>query len=276
MKGVFVGLATLDLIQYVRSFPLPDEKIQAEDRWIGAGGPATNAAIAFAALGGQAELVTALGASPVAELARRDLEAHSVTVHDLADGGDLAISNIVVDATGRRTVVSVNGAGFGDISRPAPLADDVDVVLTDGHHVAAALPLLDEARERGCHTVFDGGSRKPGTDDLLARVRFAIVSSAFEPDGQPDQTARRLLRPPLSLAAVSRGAEPIVGLTDAGPFEVDVPSRRVLDTLGAGDVLHGAFSFHLCTSKDPVQALKAAAAAASEACTVRGPRLSPR
>lgn len=273
MKGVFVGLATLDLIHYVQSFPLPDEKIQAEDRWIGAGGPAANAAMAFAALGGEAELVTALGPSPAAEIARRDLEANSVTVHDLAGGGDLAISSIVVDATGRRTVVSVNGAGFGDLSQPASLVDDADVVLTDGHHVTAALPLLDEARERGCHTVFDGGSRKPGTDDLLARVQFAVVSSAFEPDGEPEQTARGLLRPPVSLAAVSQGAGPIVGFTGAGPFEVEVPGREVVDTLGAGDVLHGAFSFHLCTSDDPVRALTAAAGAAAEACTVRGPRL---
>ena len=160
MKGVFVGLTTLDLIQYVEAFPQPDEKIQAEDRWIGAGGPAANAAIAFAALGGEAELVTALGSSLAAQMARQDLEESSVSVRDLAAGGELAISNIVVDASGRRTVVSVNGAGFASLSGGAALGDDVDVVLADGHHVAGALPLLQQASELGCHTVFDGGSRK--------------------------------------------------------------------------------------------------------------------
>lgn len=278
MKGVFVGLTTLDLIHYVESFPRSDEKIQAEDRWIGAGGPAANAAIAFAALGGQAELVTALGSSLPAQMARRNLEESSVTVRDLADDGELAISNIVVDATGRRTVVSVNGAGFAGLGDGGALGDDVDVVLADGHHVPGALPLLQQAQERGCPTVFDGGSRKPGTEELLEVVQFAVVSSAFDPDHRPEETARALLRDPVRLAAVSRGAGSIVGRTEAGPFEVEVggADARIVDTLGAGDVLHGAFAHHLCRADDPVQALTLAAKAATESCTIRGPRLPRR
>lgn len=278
MKGVFVGLTTLDLIQYVESFPLPDEKIQAEDRWIGAGGPAANAAISFAALGGRAELVTALGSSPAAQIARRDLEESSVEVHDLAPAGELAISNIVVDASGRRTVVSVNGAGFEGLSGDVPLAGDIEIVLVDGHHVAGALPILEQAQARDCRTVFDGGSRKPGTEDLLARVQFAVVSSAFDPGARPEETARDLLRDPVCLAAVSRGSEPIVGLTERGPFEIDVGGEgtEVVDTLGAGDVLHGAFAYHLCEADDPVRALTSAAATATESCAVRGPRLPRR
>ena len=79
----------------------------------------------------------------------------------------------------------------------------------------------------------------------------------------------------MRLAAVSRGAESIVGLTGSGPFavEVDRDGKEIVDTLGAGDVLHGAFAHHLCRSDDPVQALTLAAEAATESCTRRGPRL---
>jgi sugar/nucleoside kinase (ribokinase family) len=273
MKGIFVGLTTLDLIHYVDRFPLADEKIQAEDRWIGAGGPAANAAITFAALGGSAELITALGQSPAAQIARRDLEAASVSVQDLAREGEIAISSITVDRAGRRTVVSVNAAGFGDLRSPEESGEPADVVLADGHHVAAALPLLDAARARDCPTVFDGGSRKPGTEEMLERMRFVIASSAFASGRPAEEVVAELLHSPVRLAAISQGSDPIVGVTEAGPFMVDIPAVEAVDTLGAGDVLHGAFAHSLCGSDDALQALREAVVVASQACTARGPRL---
>ncbi len=54
--GLFLGSTTLDLVHYVDRFPAPDEKLEADARRIGAGGPAANAAATFAALGGQAHV----------------------------------------------------------------------------------------------------------------------------------------------------------------------------------------------------------------------------
>ncbi|MGB6013601.1 MAG: PfkB family carbohydrate kinase, partial [Nodosilinea sp.] len=71
--GLFVGLITLDCIYRVSHVPSSDEKIVAEDSLLVAGGPATNAAIAFAALGNHATVVGALGQHPLAELIRAEL-----------------------------------------------------------------------------------------------------------------------------------------------------------------------------------------------------------
>jgi len=46
--GLFCGLAVVDVIQLVEAPPAPDDKIVALDQIIAAGGPATNAAVAFA------------------------------------------------------------------------------------------------------------------------------------------------------------------------------------------------------------------------------------
>ena len=62
--GLFVGLTTLDCIYQVSRLPASDEKMVAEACLLVAGGPATNAAIAFAALGNRATLVAALGQHP--------------------------------------------------------------------------------------------------------------------------------------------------------------------------------------------------------------------
>jgi sugar/nucleoside kinase (ribokinase family) len=276
VKGVFVGLATLDLIQYVEAFPAPDEKIQALDRWIGVGGPAANAAIAFAALGGEAMLVTALGDSAPAEIARRDLEARDVTVHDLAIVGELAVSSIAIDATGRRTVVSYNGAGFPQLAHDAPLPPDACVLLADGHYADAALPLLDRARSARVPTLLDAGSHKPQMPNLLMRADYVIASAAFAHGRPPATVADELLRGPTRLAAISNGGRPIVGRTTAGPFALEVPSVDPIDTLGAGDVLHGAFAFHLCVEgqRRALVALERAVRVASDSCTRRGPRLA--
>jgi sugar/nucleoside kinase (ribokinase family) len=276
VKGLFVGLTTLDLIQYVETFPAPDEKIQALDRWIGAGGPAANAAMAFAALGGEAELVTALGDSAAAAIARRDLSAHGVLVHDIADAGELAVSSIAVDPRGRRTVVSYNGADFALLGHEAPLPPDACVVLVDGHYADVALRLLSRARAAGVLTVLDAGSRKPRTANLLARADYVIASAAFAHGRPPATVAEELLRGPTRLSAVSNGDQPIVGRTAAGPFTLEVPTVEAVDTLGAGDVLHGAFAFHLCAEGDSrsLVALERAARIASDSCARRGPRVA--
>src|SRR5262249_1342223 len=64
--GLFAGLATLDLVHTLERPLGPDEKSVALRQDIAAGGPAANAAVTFAALGGDAVLGTAPGAHPPA------------------------------------------------------------------------------------------------------------------------------------------------------------------------------------------------------------------
>jgi sugar/nucleoside kinase (ribokinase family) len=76
--GVFVGSATLDVIHRIAKTPAVNEKITATAQFVAAGGPAANAAVTFARLGGDANLVTAPGDDPVAEVIRADLGAYGV------------------------------------------------------------------------------------------------------------------------------------------------------------------------------------------------------
>ena len=46
-KGLFVGLVTLDLIYLAESPPKNNQKLVADDYLVAAGGPVTNAAVAF-------------------------------------------------------------------------------------------------------------------------------------------------------------------------------------------------------------------------------------
>jgi sugar/nucleoside kinase (ribokinase family) len=283
-RGLFVGLCTLDVIQLVDHAPAPDEKLTAREQAVAAGGPAANAAVAFAHLGGAARLLTAIGSHPLGLGVTADLHGLGVTVSDLAAGSTEppAVSSILVTAsTGERAVASTNATGH----RLAPpddlsaLVSACDIVEFDGHHRELAVAAARAARAIGRTTVLDGGSWKDGTERLLPSIEVAVCSADFHPPGArtPSDTLHFLREYGVVWSAVTQGGGPILWAGPDGGGTVEVPAVRVADTLGAGDVLHGALTHRLglevaLTPESFVEALRAAAAVASRACTSFGTR----
>ena len=280
--GAFVGLTTLDVIHRARRAPGPDEKMTAERQDLAAGGPAANAAVVFAALGGRARLITALGSGPAAAVARADLTAHGVEVVDLAEGTglDLGISAIRVDVlTGSRSVLSMDAAA---IDVPAPqdpgaLLDGCEVVLLDGHHPKVATRLAAAAREAGIPVVIDAGRWKPVMAELFPHASTVIASADFRlADGTAPATSASSSAVPVAGRtqwAVTHGAGPVIWWTDDAAGEVAVPAIEAVDTLGAGDAFHGAFAY--ASVRGPAlfaDQLAEAAAVAALRCSVVGPR----
>lgn len=284
-EGLFVGLCTLDVIQLVDHAPASNEKLTAREQVIAAGGPAANAGVAFSYLGGTARLLTAIGSHPLGVGVAADLDTLGVTVSDLAADSPEppTVSSVLVTAsTGERAVASTNATGH----RLAP-PDDLDalvaacdIVELDGHHMELAISAARAARAAGRTTLFDGGSWKTGTQDLLPLIDVAVCSADFHPPGAitPMATLRFLREHGVVWSAVSGGAGPIRWAGPGGEGTVDVPVVEVADTLGAGDVLHGALAHQLATrggsptSEGFVEALSEAAVVASRACASFGTR----
>ncbi|WP_328744307.1 PfkB family carbohydrate kinase [Streptomyces sp. NBC_00285] len=282
--GLFVGLCTLDVVQLVDRVPGSNEKLTAREQVVAAGGPAANAAVTFSHLGGTARLLTGIGSHPLGVAVTADLARLGVTVSDLAVDSvePPAVSSILVTASsGDRAVASTNATGLR-LAPPAGLDALVaacDIVEFDGHHMELALATARAARSAGRRTVLDGGSWKAGTEELLPSVELAVCSDDFRPPGTstPTDTLRFLQKHGVLWSAVSRGGRSLVWTGPDGGGTVDVPAVRVADTLGAGDVLHGALACHLAdrgplTSERFVEALRDAAAVASRACASFGTR----
>ncbi|MDM7832568.1 PfkB family carbohydrate kinase [Cellulomonas edaphi] len=272
MRLVCCGLATLDVVQVVDEVPAADQKVVARSVSVTFGGPAANAAATAAALGVPTRLVTALGRSPLAELVRHGLEEAGVEVVDLLDGpGAPAVSTVLVTAaTGERAVVSVNATGLAELLPAAPWARDATAVLVDGHLLDAGLELASAARAAGVPVLLDGGSWKPGLERLLAVVDHAVLSADFRAPGSGDPMhAVAELGP--STVAVSAGAGP-VRVRAGGAESVLVPPGvdDVVDTLGAGDVLHGAMAAALARGAAPLEALELGIRQASESVRYAG------
>lgn len=252
------GLATLDVTQVVDALPGPDEKIVARSLDVHAGGPALNAAITAARLGCTVRLVSRVGAGAPAAAVASELAAEHVELVDAAgEGWNLALSTVLVTAsTGQRAVVSTNATTLGAPARlPDGVLDGVVAVLVDGHHLDLAVPLAAAARAAGIVVLLDGGSWKPGLDALLEHVDVAVLSADFRAPGATGSAATldAVHRYGPTVLAQSHGSGPVDVASwrpdDAPASAAPVRARLdvtqldpadVVDTLGAGDVLHGA------------------------------------
>ena len=279
-KGVFVGLAAVDIIYTVQDLPGRNEKLSVEGQQICAGGPATNAAVTFAFLGGRAELVSAAGSHPLASVIREDLRRQSVRLRDLAGDRREApplSSIVVVRGTGERSVVSANAAVFSRLHGkfdPQWLRG-ASILMVDGHYMPVGIAAARAARKHGIPVVMDSGSWKEGMERLLPFVDFAICSDDYRPPGCRDTAdvfdflrARGIRR-----IAITRGAAPIQ-FADAGHAgRIAIARVKAVDTLGAGDILHGAFCYY-CSQPGASfrDALNKAARVATFSCRYPGTR----
>jgi sugar/nucleoside kinase (ribokinase family) len=275
MIGLFVGRSTLDIVYGCDRFPEPDGKVDAEAAYVTGGGPALNAAVAFAALGGQARLCSAVGQGVFADRARADLAGHGVELFDIAEGEAdvLPVSSVILTGASRAIVnqpLPASTAALGADRLERFLRPRPQVVLSDGHLPGVAAPILRRAREAGVITVLDGGSWKPWTAELLPWIDIAIVSGRFGPTGVSDVLA--FLRARVGAAAITSGPGPIRWSAGEASGEIRPPAADAVDTLGAGDIFHGAFCHAFAGSADFSASLASAAGIASRSCAFWGPR----
>lgn len=272
--GVFTGLTTLDVVQHVERIPERDEKVTSTEQFLSAGGPAANAAVTFAALGGSAVLVTALGSGPAADVARTDLRAHAVRVIEIpVEGGDTPVSSVLVERrTGERSVAGTDATALRPTTTCGIESFDADVVLLDGHLPELAEAVLDVER---APVVVDAGRWKEPMRRLLPRARTVIASAGFRTPDAPDSasSARELLRMGVPTVLTTHGPNPVRWFDGAEQGSVTPPRVTAVDTLGAGDAFHGAYCRQVVAGPPDVPGrIAEAARVAALRTTVAGPR----
>lgn len=277
-KGVFLGLATADIVYYVAHHLQSNEKLKAERQLSFAGGPATNAAVAFAAFGNEVALITGLGQHPLAHVAKHDIVEHKVDLIDCTDQPRRPpiLASILVDlSNGNRSVVYSN-TDLRKLRHDAvneTQLEYADVLMLDGYYLPQAIQLATWAKPLRIPVILDGGSWKDGLDRLLPLVDYAICSKNFLPPGCTDtsETIARLGEFGINHIAITRDGEPILAHTGGATSEVPVMPIQPVDTLGAGDIFHGAFC-HYILENDFLLSLERAGEVASLSCTSLGTR----
>jgi len=281
-RVLFVGRSTLDAVYWLDQLPDEDTKTYARQMRALPGGPALNAALTHARLGGRGLLVSAVGGGPWAAVVRAELGRHEIQLLDLAEGTDYETpltTVLVSSAHSTRTIVNPplsavplpRTAGSWQETVPASWGAVPPVVLTDGFHLAETLPLL--AACQGSAICLDGGSWKPGTAELAPMLTVAVCSERFTIPGQPAEPETILewfAAQGVPYIAVTRGPRSILCAEHGRRFEIEIEPIVAVDTLGAGDVLHGTFCHHFAIEPDFERALRLAAQVATLSCLKPG------
>jgi sugar/nucleoside kinase (ribokinase family) len=246
------------------------------------GGCAANAAVAIARLGGRAALAGPLG-GPAGEDAYGDrvLAALAREGVDCAPcpriaGVATALSAIFIDARGERMIVTYRDRRLAEAvpADPADLAGHADAVLADNRFPDFVRPICAAARGRGLTVVLDADRPTDLSDDLFQIATHVVFSSeclraTTGLDDLGDALSRIAARTP-SFLAVTNGPQDVLWREGSTLRRSPVFAVEAVDTLGAGDVFHGAFALALTEGRDVAAAMRFAAAAAGLKCSHSG------
>jgi len=151
-------------------------------------------------------------------------------------------------------------------------------VLSDLRWVEGTRDAFTEARAKGVPTILDadlgGGGLLP---EFLALADYAIFSEpaldAFAPALDERTQLQRVLETGVCHAGVTRGAEGYSWLEKSGQggYQPAFPAE-VVDTTGAGDAFHGAFTWALANGYAAKECARIAAATAALKCRRLGAR----
>lgn len=276
MKGLFWGLLTIDLHFFTDHFPKENAKTKVNKFNLHIGGPATNAAITFQHLGGESLLITAIGENTSSDMIKQELMENAIKFHDLKanENTDPIYASILTNTTSASRTIFSYPPSTKDINHVNVDLKDIDIALFDGFYMDSTIEIASKCRMHGITTVMDGGSWKPKTEALLPFIDVAICSEDFTPPGTTDQTdvISYLLKNGVKKAAITRGAKPIIANEGEVNLLVEVSQAKVVDTLGAGDIFHGAFCYFYGKNNDFITSLEKASEIAARSCKFHGPR----
>jgi sulfofructose kinase len=257
--------------------PTADEKLRATSMHTCGGGPAANAAVTIARLGGSARFCGYLGNDAFADAHLREFASNGVHADGLHRGdAPTPVAAVTIKPNGERSII--------DYRAPSALAAEdtisltkfpAKVLLIDGHQPLLSLALIEEARALGIPSILDAGSINDGTQLLYNKVDYLITSAKFAKhfSGEDDpRTALAALDGAAPLIACTWGADGVYWQDEYGQHHTPAFDIEAVDTTGAGDAFHGAFALGIAEGLKTKQNMRRACATGALTCLRAGAR----
>jgi len=273
-----IGMPVRDLTFRIEELPERGFKVNASHFEEICGGNALNAAIGIVRLGGRASICGPMGDVREAsakyifeKLAHEGIDTkHIMHMRGLVT----PISNIMIDPSGERTIVTFRDPELWKVRLPdaGELLEDCQAILTENRCAEFCTDLCAEARRRGIPVIVDVDRTMSLREGLLTASSHLVFSSeALQSTASVRDDAealKKIAKFTPSFVAGTRGAQGTLWLDEQHNLR-ETPAFPVhtVDTLGAGDVFHGAFALAITESQDIPSALRFASAAAALKCT---------
>lgn len=281
LRVLCVGMPVRDLTFRVDAVPTRGSKIRTDDYTELSGGNAPNAAVGIARLGGEVRLAGPMGDPEQTgdDFIYKCMATEGIDTTHLVrvKGAVTPISAVMSDAGGERTIVTYRDQKLWKVQLPPAdvLLEGCAALLTENRCAEFVTDLCVAAKQRGLPVVLDADQVMALREGLLTASTHIVFSeealrATAGIDDLPAALARIAELTP-AFVAVTRGQQGIVWRDKAGSTQT-MPAFPVhaVDTLGAGDIFHGAFTLAIAEGQAVEAAIRFASAAAALKCTKPG------
>ncbi|WP_457671204.1 PfkB family carbohydrate kinase [Thiolapillus sp.] len=271
-----VGIATVDIVNTLASYPDEDAEVRVLAQRRARGGNATNTLVILSQLGHSTAWAGLLPQEPDAQIVIDDLNKHQV---DLAPvqrplAGKLPTSYIALgENTGSRTIMHYRDLPEYDFSSFDELAlGGYDWIHFEGRHVSALGPMLKKTKQAGIPCSLEVEKPREGIEALFGLPDALLFSRNYV-----QSRGYALARDFLQRQSFSRPA--FVAWGEAGAWcrssrneihHAPAPRVRVVDSLGAGDVFNAGVIDGLLNALPLEKILAHAVSLASAKCAREG------
>ncbi len=284
-KIVAYGTPFMDFLVGIDHLPTKKDEgawIQ-QTSWQG-GGKVASALAAVGQLGGIASMTGMIGADTYGDFLLDDFHYYHVDTSHMIQDGKNAFSVVLSD----KVTKGRNILGRPSTSRAYTL-EDIDPAFIASHDILhleradeISHRLADIIHEAGGLVAFDGDGYSEATQAMLPKIDIFIGSefyynSLFGEGASADSSKYeqnlatvRALGPKITVFTFGDKGSAV--LSDDGYYFAPGYSVEVVDTVGAGDVYHGAYLFAIAKGMNPADSAQFANAVAALKCTGIGGR----
>ena len=281
MNILGIGVATLDVINEVAAYPREDAEVRTVGQRLVRGGNVTNALVVLSQLGHQCAWAGTLADDMASELILRDLDAHHIdTTRSVRCPGTATPTSYITlsRTTGSRTIVH-----HRDLPELAASLfqsrglEQMDWVHLEGRNPEQTCRIIKDIRRLRPDMPLSVEIEKPraGIETLLTDADLLLFSRFFARAKGLSDPVRFFRQYPLPLRT-----QCVLGWGADGAYAREMDGtlihcagyqpERVVDTVGAGDVLNAAVIHGLLSQKSLEDAVTRAVRLAGAKCGQAG------
>jgi sugar/nucleoside kinase (ribokinase family) len=244
MQVLFIGQTYIDVTFITERMPTGDDKDVASAYAVSFGGNAVTAGFCCGKLGIGPDILTTVADDWLGRMFLDMAAKYAITIHARKVG--TSSLSLIMPKDGKRAIVRCRD---DDYLAPFPVLplQGCRALHLDGHQPDAAIYYARQCREAGILTSMDGGGMRQNTHELLGFIDVAIVAERLcqQLGYAPAAMLAYLKSRGCRLGGVTLGERGMLWYDETGAIRtlpaLAVPSARVIDTSGAGDVFHGAY-----------------------------------
>ena len=260
MKIMCIGHASYDTTIPLCGFLEENTKLRIDKKFDCGGGPACNAAYLLGKWGMDVSFVGLVGKDKFGKLIKQELEEVGVDTTYLKMAKDYETTSSIIFSNvedGTRTIVSYRPGGLEKLETP-DFDFDIDIILIDGHEYEVSKEIL--LNYPNAISIMDAGRANEYNIELAKMVDYVVCSQEF---------AEEIANTPFA-EDFSNKEEVYHKLQEVFPNHIIVTLEsngclylnknelkimpgievKAVDSTGAGDIFHGAFTYGIATNMD--------------------------